>query len=165
MLALTVLLSRPDCMRLPSNIRPDRSLVPIVEQALAQSPTIHRQCLAIAAIPSARVDIHLRSGHMAGGARAEARIVRYEFGAISAEILIPVCVDQIEMLAHELEHVLEQIEGVNLAKQSETRGTGVSRLSDGTFETARARAAGRAAAQEISCATSPSRRSCPFPPS
>ena len=134
---------------LPFNIHADRSLVPIIEQALAQSATIRRQCQAIAAVPHARVDVHLRSGRLIAGARAEGRIVHYEFGAITAEIFIPICIDQIEMLAHELEHVIEQIDGVDLAERSAVRGSGVSRLSDGAFETARAQAAGRAAAREL----------------
>ena len=148
-----------DCTHLPLNIRADRALVPIIEQALSQSPTIRRQCQTIAGVASVRVDVHLRSGRLIAGARAEGRIVRYEFGAITAEIFIPVCVDQMEMLAHEFEHVIEQIDGVNLAHRSEVRGSGVSRLSDGAFETTRAKAAGRAAAQELAEATSP----CPFP--
>ena len=103
---------------LPLNIRADQSLVPIIEQALAQSATIRRQCQTIAAVPHARVDVHLRSGRLIAGARAEGRIVHYEFGAITAEIFIPICIDQIEMLAHELEHVIEQIDGVDLAERS-----------------------------------------------
>jgi hypothetical protein len=150
MFALAVLLrAGADCTHLPPNIRADRSLVSIIEHALAQSPTIRHQCQTIAAVPHVRVDVHLRIGRLPSGARAEGRIARYELGAITAEIFIPVCVDQMEMLAHELEHVIEQIDHVDLARLSQVRGSGVSRLSDGAFETTRAQAAGRAAAQEL----------------
>lgn len=53
------------------------------------------------------------------------------------------------MLAHEFEHVLEQIEGVRLADEADLPGTGVQRVSGGAFETARARAAGKAAEAEV----------------
>jgi hypothetical protein len=52
-----------------------------------------------------------------------------------------------ELLAHELEHVLEQVEGIDLdalAEEGEAR-----RLSDGSFETARAVQAGRRVAAEV----------------
>jgi hypothetical protein len=137
------------CSSMPRNIEVARTLRPVFAQALEQSPTIQRQCQRIAAAPHVRVTIRLQIGRLLAGARAEATISRFELGAVFAEIRLPVCVNPIEMLAHELEHVLEQMEGISLSRLAEDRRNGVSRLSDGAFETRRAEAAGRAAALEI----------------
>ena len=138
-----------DCQPIPRNIEVARTLQPVFEQALEQSPTIQRQCQRIADAPHVRVTIRLQVGRLLAGARAEATIARYELGAVFAQIRLPVCVNPIEMLAHELEHVLEQMDGVSLTRLAEDRRNGVSRLADGVFETRRAEAAGRAAALEI----------------
>ena len=138
-----------DCLEVPGNIQVAPPLGSLVARALAHSPTIRQQCLAIAAAPHVRVAVRQHVGRPPAGARATATITRYEHGALFAEIRLPICVNQIEMLAHELEHVLEQMEGVNLKLLSASRAGGVSRLSDGSFETARAEAAGRAAAEEV----------------
>jgi hypothetical protein len=53
------------------------------------------------------------------------------------------------VLAHELEHVLEQIEGVSLSDAADRTSGGTHRMADGAYETERARVAGRAAAEEV----------------
>ena len=65
-----------------------------------------------------------------------------------AEIDLPV-IGLAELLAHELEHVIEQMEGVNLARLAREYAPLVSRDEVGAYETARATAAGRAAAAEV----------------
>ena len=52
------------------------------------------------------------------------------------------------MLAHEFEHVLEQIEGLNLRTLSRVKGSGVREVENAVFETERAQAAGEAVAAE-----------------
>ena len=82
-----------------------------------------------------------------GFRRAETTIKRYEAGYITAEIIVPPGLEFFELLAQELEHVLEQIEGVDLAALIR-RGL-ATRDASGIFETARARDAGLSAALEI----------------
>jgi hypothetical protein len=148
--ATAVAQDRPrDCEQMPHNIKVARSLQPVFAQALAQSPTVQRQCQLIAAAPHVRVAVRLQAGRLLAGARGEATIDRYELGALFAEIRLPVCVNPIEMLAHELEHVIEQMEGLSLARLADEGQASVSRLADGAFETRRAQAAGRAAANEV----------------
>ena len=53
-----------------------------------------------------------------------------------------------ELLAHEFEHVLEQIEGVDLAALAASSGA-ARQVEAGVFESERARAAGRAVAGEL----------------
>ena len=138
-----------DCGQMPENIEVARTLQPVFAQALAQSPTVQRQCQLIAAAPHVRVAVRLQVGRLKAGARAEATISRYEAGALFADIRLPVCVSLIEMLAHELEHVIEQMEGISLSRLADERQSGVARLADGAFETRRAQTAGRAAAHEV----------------
>src|SRR5690606_36201445 len=54
-----------------------------------------------------------------------------------------------ELLAHELEHVVEQIERLDLVRLSRVRDSGVYRIEGNRFETLRAQAAGPAARQEL----------------
>jgi hypothetical protein len=140
-----------DCEQKPNNIEVARTLEPVFAQALAQSPTVQRQCQLIAVSPHVRIAVRLQVGRLPGGSRAAATISRYEAGALFAEIRLPVSVsvNLIEMLAHELEHVIEQMEGISLAQLADERRNGVARLADGAFETRRAQAAGRAAAHEV----------------
>ena len=53
-----------------------------------------------------------------------------------------------ELLAHEIEHVLEQIDGVNLRALASTGVQGVRRIGD-AYETSRAIAIGRLVADEV----------------
>ena len=141
--------AQQDCEQKPDNFEVARTLQPVFAQALTQSPTVQRQCQRIAAAPHVRVAVRLQVGRLTGGSRAAATISRYEAGALFAEIRLPVSVNLIEMLAHELEHVIEQMEGICLAQLADARQDGVVRLADGAFETRRAETAGRAAAQEV----------------
>jgi hypothetical protein len=54
----------------------------------------------------------------------------------------------VELIAHELEHVLEFTEGLKFLMES-SRGSSRVRLSGGAYETQRAMDAGRRVAQEV----------------
>jgi hypothetical protein len=57
--------------------------------------------------------------------------------------------DFAELLAHEFEHVIEQLEGVDLRQRATEPHSGVRKVDGGAFETDRANKAGRAAALEV----------------
>jgi hypothetical protein len=59
--------------------------------------------------------------------------------------------DQVELIAHEIEHVIERLDGVDLRARAALRGTGVHQCVGGNdaFETIRATRAGLAVAQEV----------------
>ena len=83
---------------------------------------------------------------------ARATITRSASGMLDAHVQIPTplrAFEYAEMLAHEFEHILEQIEGVDLAVLAADPGHGVSRTVGGAFETTRAQRAGQAAAKEV----------------
>ncbi len=127
-------------------------------RAISEVETIRRQCGLIASARHLRVSIRLLPGRLIGGTRAQATIARYAFGAIRAEITLPATSRQVEMLAHELEHVIEQLEGARLHELVGQRHSGVRRFADGAFETRRAEQAGRAAGREVEDAIGEVRR-------
>ena len=137
-------------MASPLNIQVDPLLAPLVEKLLRQSPTIRRQWEAISANPLVRVSLIssplLREP---SAARARTGISRYAFGAVRASVELPSAADITELLAHELEHVLEQAEGLDLPALAKDGSSGVQQLSRGVYETERARSAGFAAVREV----------------
>ncbi len=123
----------------------------LVDDLLGSSPTLRRQYERILSARLVIVRVEPLSG-MRGGRSARAVITRSSTGVVLArvELATPLrTVEYAEMLAHEFEHVLEQIDGVNLRSLADGRAREASRLYDGSYETARAKAAGRAAALEI----------------
>ena len=134
----------------PLNITIDALLAPLVEKLLRQSPTVRRQWEAIGA--SRLVRVSLISSPLlreSTAARARTAVSRYEAGGVRAIVELPSAVDITELLAHELEHVLEQIEGLNLPALAKDGSPGVQELGRGVYETERARNAGFAAMREV----------------
>jgi hypothetical protein len=131
---------------LPASIALQQGLEPIVRWTLQNSPTFRRQCRILAAAPDLSASI--RVGRPAPGEQSRARATMRESGdrtIVKIEILEPS--DLVELLGHELEHVIEHIDRVDLtaaAKRGEAR-----RLEDGAFETLRAIAAGQKVSGEV----------------
>lgn len=127
---------------LPFNIDAG-TLEPLAIALLQQSQTFRQQCQRIAATVALRVRVRVvRPMH----SRGETTIRRYETGALRAEILLSFGEDYVELLAHEFEHVLEQVDQVRLAAQVSTGEAWVT--PSGAFETARALDAGSRARHE-----------------
>jgi hypothetical protein len=136
------------CQRVPSNVRGDARLIRLFMSFVAQSPTMRRQCAAIADAPHVRVVLKYAPSRPTFS-RALSTIKRYEAGFVRVAIEIPVSTDVAELLAHELEHAMEAIEGLDLPSQAKVGGSGVTELVKGIYETARATRIGRLAADEI----------------
>ena len=133
-------------VHLPSKVVVDDGLRDDVEELASLSPTLQRQLAAISGAP-VRVELRMAAAPPSGSSRAETTLSRSETGYIRAVVVIPAGVDFAELLAHELEHVVEQIEGVNL--EALVRSGDAYVTAGGIFETVRARDAGRAAALEV----------------
>ena len=131
---------------IPANVTFPTAMRQEVERLTERSATLQRQFDRIEQA-RARVDVRVSPAVGAGSRRAYATLDRYSHGFIHARIVVPPGVDFVELLAHELEHVLEQIDGVDLASFERTGDA--TRTSDGVFETARAQLAGRTAASEV----------------
>ena len=67
-----------------------------------------------------------------------------------ADVHLPPNGGLIELIGHEFEHLLEQIEGLDLKRLAGVKGSGVRVLEGQVFETDRAQAAGRLVAAEAS---------------
>jgi hypothetical protein len=109
-----------------------------IEAMLLRSPAFRRQCLRLANAPHVTVRLRNLYYNERTTSRAQTRIVRTSEGGLDATVLIQPLEDLAELIAHELEHIIEQIDGVDLQTQSALPGTGVRTQTDGSFETIRA---------------------------
>lgn len=124
--------------KLPSNI--DAGILgPEVLEILSRSETFRRQCQRIAAARVLRIRLGI-TPQPSGEYRAVTILERYEAGSLRADVTLVFAENYVELLAHEFEHVLEQVDGVNL-RDDVARGH-AQILQDGAFETRRATEAG-----------------------
>jgi hypothetical protein len=138
------------------NIRVDDLLEPVVSALLVKSATFRRQWDTISASRFIRVTIVLRLGMQEpGSSRARTEVSHFAHGAIRARIELRNATELTELLAHEVEHVLEQLEGLDLRALARRRGQGVAEVQKGVYETARARAAGLQVYREVYGDTDP----------
>jgi hypothetical protein len=136
----------------PQNIQVDAGLADIVERVLQASLTFRNQCRRLGRLPHVRVRLILDlAGPGEGQSRCRAQCVmaRYEFGHIDAAVRLWSVENAPELIAHELEHVLEYAEGTNYRMLSLRPATGVWVTRNGHFESARAIDAGERVVKEI----------------
>ncbi len=131
---------------IPSNVELITDISDDLQRIYEQSPTFRAQCDRIAAAKHLRVRIRINPS-IPGRCRAFT-IVQRRGLEIVADVHLPPSGDHSELVAHEFEHVIEQIEGLNLRRLSRVRGSGVNAVEPSVFETARAQAAGRVVATE-----------------
>lgn len=101
---------------------------------LRRSDTFRAQCERIARATDVRVTIAM--AFTLQNARAQTAIHRCASGAISAEVLVRFGENYRELLAHEFEHVIEQVDGVDLRHEAAEGRAWI--LPGGAFETRRA---------------------------
>jgi hypothetical protein len=135
---------------IPPNLEVPSTYRRLLETMLQRSPTFRRQCRRIAASP--QLEITLRTGERSWryGTRARTRILR-KAGHLSATIEMLVIDDPVELIAHEIEHIIEQLDGVDLPSKAGVTSSGV-RLCRGeatAFETERATRVGQTVAAEV----------------
>jgi hypothetical protein len=83
---------------------------------LSRSDTFRSQCERVAGASRVRVTLAIVS--TLNGGRARTTIHRFPSGGILAEVDVLFGENYRELLAHEFEHILEQIEGVNLRQEA-----------------------------------------------
>ena len=153
LLSLTVLSRDGDAQPCVAGIDPPWTITlpddlrALVTQLVDGSPTFHSQWHALVSSPRLRLRVKFTVAKP-GPDRARSVVHRYEYGLIVAEVELPFGED-VELLAHEFEHVREQVEGVNLRRIAQDHTAGVRDLGYG-FETERAYDVGRRVAQEWS---------------
>ena len=132
----------------------ENGLEPIVHEMWHRSPTFRRQVARLADESALVVTIAIRRVESSSGPRARTRVTRERGLLRRAQVEVKQAgeMNLVELIAHELEHVLEQLDNVNLPQAA--RGQGVTIRDEGEpwFETARARQVGRAVASEYQAA-------------
>lgn len=132
----------------PQNLSVPSAYQTAVAQMLERSPMFRRQCLRLAGAPQLAVVVRMMHP-FAGGPRARTQIVQEEGNRLVATVEITPLGDFMELLAHELEHIIEQLDGIDLQAKASVARSGVWSCVDGTFETSRAVRVGTLVASEV----------------
>lgn len=132
---------RNEPARLPPNLVVSNSELPLLEKMWRRSATFRRQCERIGAAQWLTVKLSFYPKALAPcGCRALTTV----YGSKPlANVRIFQPSSAIELIGHEFEHVLEQIEGVNLRMLVAAKDGRAQLTEGGHFETERARQAGR----------------------
>jgi len=136
---------------LPPNLKIPDTYRSYVKSMLRLSPTFRRQCLRITNALGLTVVLRQFLTRPPDRLRARTSFWTARDGRRYATVEIGPLDDQVELIAHEIEHVIERLDGVDLRARAALPGTGVHRCdgADDTFETIRATRAGLAVAQEV----------------
>jgi hypothetical protein len=129
----------------PCRLMPVSSLRSVIVKGMERSETLRRQCDELAAA-HAVVDLKWDT---APDSQSHARTsMGRHGGVIAASVKLPPLGDTIVLLAHELQHVIEQTRGLDLAAEAKRPGSGVWQAFGG-YETQAAVDVSRAVEQEL----------------
>jgi hypothetical protein len=132
---------------LPTNLIVPEILRPMVTSMWLKSPTFRRQCARLAEHPDVIVRVELAVAMQHGWARS--RLEPHQEGLTAAvQIAMRKPGLYVEHIAHELEHVLEQVDGTDLSRLARQGLDGVVNRG-GRYETARAQSVGRTVAHDV----------------
>ena len=138
-------------MSVPGNVEIPDNLRSTVAAMLLHSPTFRRQCARIGRATD--LEVVVQRGLLAASAKEGAitRMVRGATGGIEADVLIDALGDPVLLIAHEFEHIIEQLDGVDLAEHAMQPHTGVIAIGyrHDIFETMRAKRAGVKVVSEL----------------
>jgi hypothetical protein len=143
-----VLAAPDETFSIPANLHVSQDLQARFNAMVAASPTFRSQCRRLAQQTDLYVRLVTDMRLADGPIRARSVIRHVRSGAVVAFVSIGASPDPAEWLAHEIEHVIEQLEGVKLQALA-ARNMRVWRTSRDTFETDRAIRAGRAVLDEV----------------
>jgi hypothetical protein len=134
----------------PRNIIIEKELRATVVRLWASSPTFRAQCQKIGEHRLYRVVV-VRDPTLSlyRDCRAQCVLRVYSSGFVVARVTVPSGKHLDELIPHELEHVVEHIEGVDVARNVRKYGAGAYDAGRGRIETVRAMRAGRQARAEL----------------
>jgi hypothetical protein len=130
--------------RWPCRLIVKPTLLGVVEGGWQRSETLRRQCETLA---GAQAVVMLEWDRPASAWHARTRIGRQD-GVVVAVVAIPPVDDAIRLVAHELQHVIEQIEGIDYEAEAKRPQSGVWSTLGG-FETQAAIDAGGSVWKEV----------------
>jgi len=121
----------------------------LIHDLLSHSPAFRRQWQRLERFPrmSIRIDL-VHSNHIGGDAHAATTFSVLRDGTQLAVVAIPGGRRLAELVGHEVEHILERLDGVRVDDQHALGDNSVRRAS-GNFETARAVLVGQLVAKEV----------------
>lgn len=131
-----------------ANVEVDGKLQGLVDDLLRRSPSFRRQWQRLARFPRLSFRIELVHAHQVLDAHAATALSTLPDGSRLAVVAIPGGLRLAELVAHEVEHILERLDGARVASQHALGDTSVRRAA-GTFETARAVLVGQRVAAEL----------------
>jgi hypothetical protein len=126
---------------------------PVVQKGMDRSATIRRQCQELAA---ARAVVVLEWGAMDSYTQARTAM-EVRAGVVVASVKLPPLGDIIVLMAHELQHVIEQTRGLDLRAEAQRTGSGVWQ-SFGAYETQGAVDVSRQVEEELRAYSKAARR-------
>lgn len=136
------------CRRtIPANIDVPHDLARVLQRIHQRSATFRAQCERIAAADNLRVTVRIDTA-IPSRCRAFTIVQRRGYDIVAA-VHLPPSNALVELIGHEFEHLLEQIEGLDVKRLARVRGSGVRMLDGPFFETDRAQAAGLLVAAEM----------------
>jgi hypothetical protein len=134
----------------PTNIVVQAGLRAAVAQLWEGSPTFRAQCQKIGEHKRYRVAMVIEpSLSVSRSWRAQCVLRSYSSGFVTARMMVPPSRQLAELIPHELEHVIEHIDGINVQHEARRHGTGAYDTGGGRVETTRAVRVGRQARQEL----------------
>jgi predicted ATP-grasp superfamily ATP-dependent carboligase len=138
-------------VEIPSNLKISSMYRELVETMLSESPTFRRQMLRIAGSHQLTVYLKMTAPQWPRDVRAMTQFVRAGTGLLAANIEIAPLQNDVELIAHELEHVIEQLDDIDLRARARQRNSGVHDATGGgtLFETIRATRIGQQVAREV----------------
>jgi hypothetical protein len=134
---------------------PTDTVRPVVEKGMERSETIRRQCQELAA---ARAVIVLEWGAMVDSQLHARTAMDVRDGVVVASVKLPPIGDNIVLMAHELQHVIEQTRGLDLRAEAKRAGSGVWPSSGNYYETQAAVDVSRRVAEELRAYSRAARR-------
>jgi hypothetical protein len=131
----------------PANVEGPDSVIALMREMWVRSPTFRRQCARLGRAANGRITIEVRNqGSFVF--RAATFIQSEPGGRWRATVAVFLFTDLVELIGHEMEHIIEQLDGVDLIRLQQQ---GISGVTSGHqhYETARAAATGKRVAQEF----------------
>ena len=142
-------------VEVPMNLVMSSMYRSFVESLLADSPTFRRQCERLANTPGLTIRLNDDIRRQSSPQNPALTTIRTRGSArVIAEVQINQFGREAELLAHEFEHIIEFLDGVDLKSKAKVSSTGVRGCACGNgsgaaFETRRAIHVGRIVAREV----------------
>jgi hypothetical protein len=131
---------------LPANIEMASGLEKILATIYRGSPTFRAQCDRIASDPALSVFLRVDTA-IPSSCQAFTRFSK-QGRSLHADVHVPPSNAMVMMVGHEFEHIVEQLDGLDMQTLSRVRGSGVYEPSPAVYESVRAQRAGRTVSKE-----------------